>query len=671
MPKNVMKLLKPSPHRARNDFDLSHRHVFDANFGELLPATCIETVPGDNITLHASDLLRAIPFVSSPFLRAKQHLDVWFVPYHDLWHQFDAFITKKSEPVSAAFKKADYCPHMSQYDLYNAIHTGASAPNSFTDIHGRSIEDRSYYLLELLGYGDVKEHHGTSSDSFSVNPFRLAAYNYIWYNEYRQQYYDDGTRLLVNTGSTPNAAQLFNFDDLTCDSVANSVVHDTSNFKQRLAAMSQMRYRCWKKDLFTGVMPSTQFGNVSTVPLNLSTSGSGTGTISGESFNLSFVPNERYVTQDGQRLGFTGLDNPIGTVTSHNDDANYSYDNGGVTMYADSAYVDYQGNALDGSDGDGPIYSGSGSANSYKPNLADGNLSNERISHRHILNYSEIASRLAVTGSGTSTVSGISLSSTGQFDILALRKSEAIQIWRENALRAGNHIKDNMIAHYGVASDFNDHRPTYLGSVSAPLNIGDIAATANSSTGINDTVGDIAGKGISSLSEKVFKYHAKDFGVIMVMFSMLPEAEYDATGIDRCNQLLESEDFFVPEYENLGLEAVSTVNIAPRSTGAPSLSTVLGYGPRYFGYKTKIDKVFGSFVGNGIFRAWSSQRTDVATQIGNMSALAMPLGILYVNPGIFDANFNVGIANSPQFLCDVYFDVAAIRPMSVIGLPFS
>ena len=131
MPKNVMKLLKPSPHRARNDFDLSHRHVFDANFGELLPATCIETVPGDNITLHASDLLRAIPFVSSPFLRAKQHLDVWFVPYHDLWHQFDAFITKKSEPVSAAFKKADYCPHMSQYDLYNAIHTGASAPNSF------------------------------------------------------------------------------------------------------------------------------------------------------------------------------------------------------------------------------------------------------------------------------------------------------------------------------------------------------------------------------------------------------------------------------------------------------------------------------------------------------------------------------------------------------------
>ena len=39
-----------------------------------------------------------------------------------------------------------------------------------------------------------------------------------------------------------------------------------------------------------------------------------------------------------------------------------------------------------------------------------------------------------------------------------------------------------------------------------------------------------------ALDEKVFKFHAKDFGVIMVMFSLLPEAEYDAY-IERTNQL--------------------------------------------------------------------------------------------------------------------------------------
>ena len=648
MAKNVMKLLKPSPHRARNDFDLSHRHVFDANFGELLPATCIETVPGDNITLHASDLLRAIPFVNSPFLRAKQHLDVWFVPYHDLWHQFDAFITQKSEPVSAAFKAASYLPHTTQYALYNAIHTGSGSIYNQKDIIGRALTDRSYYLLELLGYGDIANAHGSLSDTFKVNPFRLAAYNYIWYNEYRQQYYDDGSRLLQ---SGANVASLFNFDDLSCDTVANALITDTSAFNTRLAAMSQMRYRCWKKDLFTGVLPNTQFGAVSTVPLNITGSGSGSATVSGMNFSINPILNERY----GRYEGFTDFDEALATDGQQSGNLNYNGNTPESPLYFDSAYgigadADHV-DALTSSDtqvGE-PIYQGLGPRGSFVPNGVDeGPSTNYRIYHRHRIIYPELASHLSVGSTGSATISNLGLSVNGNFDILALRKSEAIQIWRENALRAGNHIKDNMMAHYGVASDFNDHRPTYLGSVSAPLNIGDIATTANASSGVNDTVGDIAGKGLSSLDEKVFKYHAKDFGVIMVMFSMLPEAEYDAKGIERTNQLLEAEDFFVPEYENLGLEAVSVISIYPRGSGAPSDNAVFGYAPRYYGYKTKVDKVFGQFVGNGIFRSWSSQRSDVSATLSAQATYSMPLNLLYVNPGIFDANFNVGISVSPS-----------------------
>ena len=565
MPKNVMKLLKPSPHRARNDFDLSHRHVLDANFGELLPVTCIETVPGDNISLHASDLIRAIPFVSSPFLRAKQHLDVWFVPYHDLWHQFDAFITQKKEPVSSAFQGASFCPHFTMYDMNDGLASNVLA----SDVVGRPIQSRAFDLLQLLGYGNARNGHvGTGTNTFSVNPFRLAAYNYIWYNEYRQQYYDDGTRILP-TNMSGNAAYLFNFDDLACTSEATSNIGSQSYGTDRLAAMAQMRYRTWKKDLFTGILPSSQFGSVSSL-----------------GFNTHSV-------------------NIINTKSGGADVVVY---NGNTQVMKDS--------------------------------------SNNTIS-----------------GSNTWVLTG------DVSDVLSLRKSEAIQIWRENALRAGNHIKDNMLAHYGVASDFNDHRPTYLGSVSAPLNIGDIATTANSSSGINTTVGDIAGKGLSSLSEKVFKFHAKDFGVIMVMFSMLPEAEYEANGIDRCNQLLETEDFFIPEYESLGLEGVGCVNFDV-DTGVTGINTIFGYAPRYYGYKTKLDKVFGQFVGSGIFRTWCSQKTDV-TQVQSVVGTAAHLGLLYVKPQLFDPNFNVGVSTSPQFLVDLYFDVDAVRPMSVTGLPFS
>lgn len=640
MPKNVMKLLKPSPHRQRNDFDLSHRHVYDANFGELLPATCIETVPGDNITLHASDLLRAIPFVTSPFLRAKQHLDVWFVPYHDLWHQFDAFITQKSEPVSAAFKSAAFCPHVSQY----ALHGGCTYTLSGTtpkDAVGRNVTDRNYYLLELLGYGDIKNRYGSSSSAtFEVNPFRLAAYNYIWYNEYRQQYYDSGFDTMLGNQSV---AALFNFDDLTCSSVANSAITDYG----RLCSMTQMRYRCWKKDLFTGVLPSTQFGSVSTVPFtgSVPVSISGSASLSG----TTGLDDHKFYNAYGQLSDFTGF-TPDGNSFEYF--AGYDTDQLNNTSNHNPRLKQHALQNISGT----PL-----NAVTKGSDILDYNGQDMYDMHTH-----------SIGGSATVTASG-SASLLGQaFDVLALRHAEAMQIWRENALRAGNHIKDNMIAHYGVASDFNDHRPTYLGSVSAPLNIGDIATTANSSTGVNNTVGDIAGKGLSSLDEKVFKFHAKDFGVIMVMFSLLPEAEYDAYGIERTNQLLEAEDFFVPEFENIGLEGVSTINFAPGNTGTPAQAGIIGYAPRYYAYKTKMDKVFGSFVGNGINRAWSSQRSDV-TSYFNRSTMptSIPLQFLYVNPGLYDANFNMGISTSPQFLCDVYFDVDAVRPMSVIGLPFS
>lgn len=560
MPKNVMKLLKPSPHRARNDFDLSHRHIMSANFGELIPVTCIETVPGDYVEVQVADLLRAIPMVTSPFMRAKQHIDVWFVPYQDLWHNFNQFITQKTEPVSSALQDSKYLPWFNLYELRQAMASLNTA--SAKDVVGRDYINGANRLMNYLGYGN-NYGYPTSAVSPSCNPFRIAAYNYIWYNEYRQQYYDSGLNLLPYNIAT-DASFLFNYDFLKCDTLANAELDSIGI--QYLAAGLQMRYRCWKKDLFTGLLPSTQFGAVSTFGnLNYLITDYNT---SGQTQNISlYVPNQQ-----------------------------------------DRVYT-----TLDG---------------------------------------------------GTS-----SLRVNSSVDVLSLRRSEAIQIWRENALRAGNRVKDNMQAHYGIESDFRDHRPTYLGSVSSPLNIGDVMTTANSTTGVNDSVGDIAGKGLSSMDEKLFKFNSKDFGVIMAIASILPEAEYNATGISRPNQLLEAEDFFIPEYENLGLEAVSSQTFVEVPTTA---AKVIGYAPRYWGYKTKLDKCYDLFQTSGINAPWCSPKYDVssALAVGSVPTV-LPLSILYVNPKIFDVNFSVGVDVQPQFLCDYYFDVDAVRPMSVVGLPFS
>lgn len=564
MPKNVMKLIKPSPHRGRNDFDLSHRTILDMNFGALHVPSCVETVPNDDYKIGVADLLRTNAMVTSPFLRAKQHIDIWWVPYHDLWHNFEQFMVQREQPVSSALSGSSFCPHASMYDLWSAAQNSAFTGSLTTDIVGQDFAKGAKGLLQELGYG--YELLGSSHDSQAkVNLFRLAAYNYIWYNEYRQQYYDDGKRGI----GTASPAQLFNFDDLSCTSEATADL-TFANYATRLNAMVQRRYRCWKKDLFTGLMPSTQFGSVSTIG------------------DFSDVYLSSTVSSS------TGLDTSL---------------SGDKKIRAT------------------PVTTGS--------TLWDLNFKN------------------------------------GQLDVLALRRSEAVQIWRENALRAGNRVWDNYQAHYGVESYFRDHRPTHIASIDAPLNISDVMATTNGTysgnSNPNTQLGDIGGKGLCSLDKGNIKFHSSDFGVIMCIASILPEAEYNQQGIDRCNQLLESEDFFIPEYENLGLEAVSSQCF--KNTPV-NISKVVGYAPRYFGYKTKIDRCLGTFMTGGVNSTWCSPKSDVST-VFVTPPTAVPLNTLYVNPALYDVNFTVGLSVMPQFKADFYFDVDAVRPMSVTGLPFS
>lgn len=582
MAKNVMKQLKPSANLGRNAFDLSHRNVFTANFGELLPCCCIETVPSeDYVEIKPSDLVRAMPLVTSPFLRAKQHIDFWFVPYQALWSRFNEFMVDKDEPVSSSLNYRDYIPHTALSNLYITLNQDYTKK----DIVGRSLKQGGYKLLNLLGYGASDEWLGDQGN-YQVNLFRLAAYNFIWYKEYRQKYFDDGRHLMPSSSLKTTTAFLWNFDDLPCDDLQNSdpvYVRETGYCE----AMLQMRYRCWKKDLFTGLMPSQQFGDVSQIT----------------SQNVKSVLEYVYNVNDAQPTNRRVL-----------------------TTYDGKSFISAA--------------------------ATDGNIPST-------WKQDEIALKTGVLKS--------------QVDVLSLRKAEAVQKWRENALRAGNQIEDNFEAHYGTKphSHLISH-PTYIGSYDSSLNIGDVISTAQTGEGSNQSLGDIAGKGIMSLDGKTLKFKTTDFGVIMGIFSLLPEAEYNALGVDRMNQLLEREDFFVPEYENLGLEPVNTAVFYAGELHGDNAVSLLGFAPRYWGYKQKFDQCFGEMMHTsnrtGLFSHWCSPKTDVPAQLLTADGV-LPLSCLYVNPALFDINFNVSVENSDQFLVDMFNDVTAIRGMSVQGMP--
>lgn len=574
MPKNVMKLLKPSPNYGRNDFDLSHRNVFTANFGELVPSFCVETLPKDKIRVKVSDLVRAQPMVTSPFLRAKQHVDVWFVPYNLIWSRFNEFLVDKDEPSSSALHDRLYVPSVRSVDLADAI---KSFDNATYSVHGVGSEYARAVArnLDLLGYSGTLLYNEAKAGTYNfpdntLNLWRLAAYQLIWYREYRQQYYDDGKLNLPSSVAnlSNGASYLFNFDFLTCDTFANSDLGQYLNGQAIEAALLTPRYRCWKKDIYTGLMPDTQFGNISIV---------------------SSTPNGPLVTS-----------------------------NLGVNFNSTTDYL-----------------------------------------------YSNSSGQMSTVSNGVTSSIVVPQSN---FDILALRKSEAIQKWRENALRAGNQVQDNFESHFGVKPKSHmEVHPTHVASFDASLNIGDVNAQAQIGTGANQSLADVAGKGIMSFGgNETLEFETSDYGVLMGIYSVLPEAEYNANDFDRLNCLLEREDYFFPEYENLGLEAVDFTTISTnRQTNG-----VLGYAPRYFGYKQKHDRCCGEFMQyqgyNGQFRFWCSPKYDVDDAINQGT---LPLTTLYVNPSVFNVNFGADWNIVPQFLVDMYVDCDAIRQMSVSGMP--
>uniref|UniRef100_A0AB33JF79 Major capsid protein n=1 Tax=Prevotella sp. GTC17262 TaxID=3236797 RepID=A0AB33JF79_9BACT len=264
------------------------------------------------------------------------------------------------------------------------------------------------------------------------------------------------------------------------------------------------------------------------------------------------------------------------------------------------------------------------------------------------------------------------------FDVLQLRKAEALQRWKENTLRAGNRLDDNAMAHFGMRPrHFMSDHADYIGGFDSSINVDEVIATADSA----NELGKIAGKGISAVNGSVVEYDASEFGYLMCMFSIVPESDYNGNMITKHVTRLEPFDYFTPEFENLGLEAVynyqltgawqklrSRVPLDGNSNELVMSHNVLGYAPRYSDYKTNVDVVHDEFRTGKSLSAWCTPRSDIQKSLG----ISLTVSDFKVDPSILNPVFVKAMdenRTSDPFLVNCYFSVSALRPMSILGLP--
>lgn len=237
----------------------------------------------------------------------------------------------------------------------------------------------------------------------------------------------------------------------------------------------------------------------------------------------------------------------------------------------------------------------------------------------------------------------------------------------------GEQIKNR----FGFGGVHDDWKATYLGGSSSPISIGEVITTANtlnSDDTPNGQTGDIYGKG-SSVNDAKITFDTKEHGIIMGIFSVTPDADYNSFGIDPHNFKLNFEQFYQPEFDRLGHQPLNSYFISCLSSNSTTnskswLQRVIGFQNRYLEYKTGIDRVHGQFCTGGSLSAWTAPRNTGL--LFDVSGNAFNYNSLKVSPKILNSICSVsfdGEDNTDPILVDSHISIKAIRPMSVSDEP--
>lgn len=184
----------------------------------------------------------------------------------------------------------------------------------------------------------------------------------------------------------------------------------------------------------------------------------------------------------------------------------------------------------------------------------------------------------------------IDLSTASTFDIADLRLAFQIQRWMERNARAGARYTEFLQSHFAVSPrDDRLQRPEYIGGSKSPIIISEVLQT--SSTDAESPQGNLAGHGITVSHSFAGNYHAKEFGLILGVMSVMPRSMYQQ-GIDRQWLRRNKFDFFFPEFANLSEQAIENAEICATAAESHNVG-VFGYQGRYDEMRVKRSMVCG------------------------------------------------------------------------------
>jgi hypothetical protein len=665
----------------RNAFDLSHRHMFTAQVGELLPVFTQWVNPNETFKIGYNGKTRTAALNTDAFTRIRENIQYYFVPFQSLWKYFEQQvnnmttgdagqnISKFASSSTESSKITTSMPYISYVDLAswlqyiydiacNAIDEYfTSTPKDRSAVDFKNFCDstpayesvfvcdgyrlcRAAKLLMSLGYGNftsviqydiyaLADAYVASKGSWSLGPFKGSDFG-LKFNKFE-------------SASVVNSPNLSLFPLLAYHKICNDHYRNEK----------WQPFEPWTCNI-DYVSPSDNMNAASFIS-NTAFNSLMTSIIDLENSNLpidyftSVLPRAQYGDESAVPVGLNNADAVVKTLDPFDKTKGFLFDKSDINT----------------------------NDNIQKPNTPPTHFG---------MDYAATPVSY-VTGAKLVGIHGdLSVSSSG-LKISALRSATALQKYKEIQNSNDPDFANQVLAHFGIKPKVDSRTSIFIGGDDKTLSI-------NPQVNTNFLDGgqpDIKAIGIGDLSAGC-KFTSSTYGMIIGIYRAIPQLDYSHVGIDRNLFKTDATDFPIPELDSIGMQtqyrcelSAPIIGLCPTVLPVDTynanldMAVTYGYAPRYAELKSARDYFEGGFCGT--YSSWVTgyDSTFLAAWRRNIG-----LGSLVKYSGIDDlfrcrpsllypifVNQWSGTVNDDKLLIGSVNTCVAVRPFSMYGLPYS
>lgn len=255
---------------------------------------------------------------------------------------------------------------------------------------------------------------------------------------------------------------------------------------------------------------------------------------------------------------------------------------------------------------------------------------------------------------------------------LSIRATEYLQRWKEIVQFSSKDYSDQMAAQFDIkAPEYMGNHAHYIGGWSSVININEVV---NTNLDSNNSQASIAGKGVGSNSGHQITYDCgAEHCLIMCVYHAVPLLDWASTG--QSPQLLCTNitDFPQPAFDQLGMQPVPATAMCNSKNMSGSNTANIGYGLRYWQWKSDIDRVNGALRPQLAYQSWAAPLggENLLTRTGTWNYKSMKVFPQQLNsifqPQVTTAAYSVA---QDQLICNVNFQVYAVQSLDRNGLPY-